>query len=102
MATSDIKLAWTLIGYALRMAQTMGLYSKTQGVDMNSRKRRELARKLWHSAVMVERMISLQVGLSPQTPNPFWVPLPTHLDTDYIDAITGGTVPNRRRPSVHD
>lgn len=88
IAVGEPRRAWSLIGFALRTAQTLGLHSKTQGVDVYNRKRRELARKLWHSAIIMERMISLQIGIFPQTPGPFRVPLPTHLDTDYIDLIS--------------
>lgn len=93
-ATGDPKMAWTLIGIALRTAQTLGLQSKTQGLDVYNRKQRELARKLWHSAIIMERMLSLQIGILPQTLNPFRVPLPAHLDTDYVDSISG------KRPST--
>ncbi|RJE23842.1 fungal specific transcription factor [Aspergillus sclerotialis] len=100
-ATGDPRVAWTLIGIALRTAQTLGLQSKTQGLDVYNRKQRELARKIWHSAIMMERMLSLQIGILPQTPNPFRVPLPSHLDTDYIDSISGKR-PNTsaERPSI--
>lgn len=89
-AIGDPRMAWNLVGFALRTAQSLGLQSKTQGPDVSSRKQRELARKLWHGAILMERMISLQIGISPQTPNPSRVPLPIHLDTDYVDAISGG------------
>lgn len=100
-ATGDPRLAWNLIGFAIRMAQTLGLHTKTQGLDVCNRKRRETARKLWHGAIIMERMISLQVGIAPQTPNPFRVPFPTHLDTDYVDAISGRTsTTDVERPSM--
>lgn len=89
-ATGDPRKAWNLIGFALRTAQTLGLHSKTRWLDVYNRKQRELSRKLWHSAILMERMISLQIGILPQTPNSSQLLLPTHLDTDYIDTISGG------------
>ena len=88
-ATGDPRLAWAVAGIALRTAQGMGLDMKAQGWDKRNRKERELARKLWHCAIIVERMTSLQIGKPPQTTNPFQVPMPVHLDTDYIDTLFG-------------
>ncbi|THC98771.1 hypothetical protein EYZ11_001750 [Aspergillus tanneri] len=67
-------LAWIFIGLAIRR-----------------RRDRELSRRLWHSAMILERMLALQMGLPPQTSQPLRVPLPTHLDTDYVDAISEQT-----------
>ncbi|KAF7590045.1 hypothetical protein BBP40_003298 [Aspergillus hancockii] len=100
-ATGNPKLAWMFIGFAIRMAQVLGLHSKAGGQDARGRRDRELARRLWHSAMILERMIALQIGLPPQTSNPLKVPLPTHLDTDYIDLISGAepTI-DAERPSL--
>jgi hypothetical protein len=100
-ATGNPKLAWMFIGFAIRMAQVLGLHSKIGGQDARGRRDRELARRLWHSAIILERMIALQIGLPPQTSNPLKVPLPTHMDEDYIDLISG-RVPaaNAERPSL--
>ncbi|KAE8325481.1 fungal-specific transcription factor domain-containing protein [Aspergillus sergii] len=90
-ATGNSRLAWMFIGFAIRMAQVLGLHFKTGGQDTRGRRDRELARRLWHSAMILERMIALQLGLPPQTSNPLKVPLLTHWDTDYTDFISGKT-----------
>ncbi|PYH95961.1 hypothetical protein BO71DRAFT_350245 [Aspergillus ellipticus CBS 707.79] len=90
-ATGKPKQAWALVGYALRSMQLLGLQSKTTGHGGPERHQRELGRRLWHSAVMLERMLALQIGIPPRIANPLQVPLPTHLDTDYIDSVSGGS-----------
>ncbi|OGM44287.1 fungal specific transcription factor [Aspergillus bombycis] len=90
-ATGNSRSAWMFIGFAIRTAQVLGLHFKTGGHDTRGRRDRELARRLWHSAMILERMIALQLGLPPQTSNPLKVPLPTHWDTDYTDFISGGS-----------
>ncbi|KAE8351004.1 fungal-specific transcription factor domain-containing protein [Aspergillus coremiiformis] len=100
-ATGNPKLAWMFIGFAIRMAQVLRLNFQTGGGDTRGRRDRELARRLWHSAMILERIIALQIGLPPQTSNPLRVPLPTHMDTDYIDFISGGnSAANVERPSL--
>ncbi|GAB1196395.1 hypothetical protein APSETT444_005665 [Aspergillus pseudonomiae] len=100
-AIGNSRLAWMFIGFAIRTAQVLGLHLKTGGHDARGRRDRELARRLWHSAMILERMIALQLGLPPQTSNPLRVPLPTHWDTDYIDFISGGNPPTTAdRPSL--
>ncbi|KAE8134482.1 fungal-specific transcription factor domain-containing protein [Aspergillus pseudotamarii] len=100
-ATGNSRLAWMFIGFAIRMAQVLGLHFKTGGHDTRGRRDRELARRLWHSAMILERMIALQLGLPPQTSNPLRVPLPTHWDTDYTDFIAGGnSTVTSDRPSL--
>ncbi|PWY73223.1 fungal-specific transcription factor domain protein [Aspergillus sclerotioniger CBS 115572] len=100
-ATGNPRQAWALIGYTIRLMQGLGLQSKTSGRDGRERQQRELGRRLWHSAVILERMLSLQIGLPPQVANPLQVLLPTHLDTDYIDSVSGATPSyGGERPSI--
>ncbi|RAK97088.1 transcription factor domain-containing protein [Aspergillus ibericus CBS 121593] len=99
--TGNPRQAWALIGYTIRIMQGLGLQSKTSGRDGRERQKHELGRRLWHSAIILERMLALQIGLSPQVTNPLQVLLPTHLDTDYIDAVSGGTPSSsEERPSI--
>ncbi|RAH61077.1 fungal-specific transcription factor [Aspergillus piperis CBS 112811] len=100
-ATGKSKQAWALIGYTIRTMQTLGFQSQATARNGRERQQRELGRRLWHSAIILERMLALQLGLPPQVNNPLQVHLPTHLDTDYIDTVSGGT-PNSSgdRPSI--
>ncbi|OJJ49767.1 hypothetical protein ASPZODRAFT_58554, partial [Penicilliopsis zonata CBS 506.65] len=86
-AVGNPRLAWATVGVAIRTAQSLGLNLKSNGHDQGSRQRRELARRLWHSAAMMESILALQVGIPPQTPHVFQVPLPSHSDSDYLDAV---------------
>ncbi|GKZ18240.1 hypothetical protein AbraIFM66951_000413 [Aspergillus brasiliensis] len=100
-ATGKSKQAWALIGYTVRTMQALGLQSQTTARNGRERQQRELGRRLWHSAIILERMLALQLGLPPQVTNPLQVHLPTHLDTDYIDTVSGGTPSSSGdRPSI--
>lgn len=94
-ATGKLQSAWSVIGFTIRIAQAQGLHLKTGGRDVVARRDRDLARRLWHSAMIIERMLALQLGIPPQTPNLPRVPLPMHSDTDYLDAIS------EKQPQAH-
>ncbi|PLN84383.1 hypothetical protein BDW42DRAFT_163062 [Aspergillus taichungensis] len=94
-ATGKLQSAWSVIGSTIRIAQTQGLHTKTGGRDVVERRDRDLARRLWHSAMIIERMLALQLGIQPQTPNQLRVPLPMHSDADYLDAIS------EKQPQAH-
>lgn len=100
-AIGSLKRAWATIGLAIHTAQSLGLHLRSGSEGMVSRKDRELARKLWHSCVIMERITALQLGISPQTSDPFRVPLPTPLDNEYVDTIFGGQPSTEiERPSI--
>lgn len=86
-AIGDLPTAWALIGSTIRLAQSLRLPfdAKQHG---HSRKERETCRRLWHGAMIMEQIIALRLGIAPQTPDPLRVPLPTHLDTDYVDVFS--------------
>ncbi|GIK04424.1 hypothetical protein Aspvir_008507 [Aspergillus viridinutans] len=86
-AIGDLHTAWAMIGSTIRLAQSLRLPfdAKQHG---HSRKGRETCRRLWHGAMIMERILALRLGIAPQTPDPLRVPLPTHLDTDYVDVIS--------------
>ncbi|EAW07698.1 transcription factor domain-containing protein [Aspergillus clavatus NRRL 1] len=88
-AIGDLHTAWALIGTAIRVAQSLRLPFHAKQHE-NGRKDRETARRLWHGAMIMERILALQLGIAPQTSDALRVPLPTHLDTDYVDLIWGG------------
>ncbi|KAG2415399.1 hypothetical protein HFD88_006590 [Aspergillus terreus] len=89
-ATRQPKLAWISLGHAIRDIQVLDLQRETDAQDQRRRRSQQLTRRLWHSAMIMERMLALEIGLPPQTPNPLSIPLPTHSDTDYLDTISGG------------
>lgn len=100
-AIGNLQRAWATIGLAIRTAQSLGLHVRSGSQGMVSRKDRELARKLWHSCVIMERMTALQMGISPQPLDPLRVPLPTPLDNEYVDTIFGGQQSTEtERPSI--
>ncbi|RHZ44492.1 transcription factor domain-containing protein [Aspergillus thermomutatus] len=86
-AIGDLHTAWALIGSTIRLAQSLRLPFNAKQHE-NSRKGRETCRRLWHGGMIMERILALRLGIVPQTPDPLRVPLPTHLDTDYVDVIS--------------
>ncbi|KAL5356891.1 hypothetical protein BJX96DRAFT_133644 [Aspergillus floccosus] len=89
-ATRKPKLAWISLGHAIRTIQVLDLQRESDAQGQRRRKSPELARRLWHSAMILERMLALEISLPPQSSKPLSIPLPTHSDTDYLDTISGG------------
>ncbi|KAI9041926.1 transcription factor domain-containing protein [Aspergillus affinis] len=87
-ASGSPRAALISIGSVVRIVQVLGLESRTQ--DQNARRiqDKELARRIWHSAMLLERIIALQLRLPPHNSQLPRVSLPTHMETDYADAIT--------------
>ncbi|KAM5507958.1 hypothetical protein McanMca71_001229 [Microsporum canis] len=102
MAINNFEPAWGLIGLTIRVAETLRLHLGSGSQHSEDRVDRELARRLWHSCILLERTIALNLG--PHmivTPRSFQAPLPTPLENEYVDVIFGGEPTTASdRPSI--
>ncbi|KAK1143934.1 hypothetical protein N8T08_005843 [Aspergillus melleus] len=102
-ASGSPRAALISISFAIRIAQVQGLEDRTRDRHARPRRDQELVRRIWHSAMLLERMIAFQLRLSPQTSQSPGVPLPTHKDTDYADVISKViSSPDEERASIID
>ncbi|EFR01552.1 fungal specific transcription factor domain-containing protein [Nannizzia gypsea CBS 118893] len=102
IAINNFRAAWKSIGLAIRIAETLRLHLAAGSQHYEDRVDRELARRLWHSCILLERTIALSLGSTTiVTPRSFQAPLPTPLENEYVDVIFGGTpAESSERPSI--
>ncbi|KAE8410641.1 fungal-specific transcription factor domain-containing protein [Aspergillus pseudocaelatus] len=83
---------WMVIGYAIRMAESLGLHMPEYGIGTQSRRWTQLARRVWHGCVLMDRVLSMTLGrpgmisISLATA----VPLPLEIDEDFVDTQSEG------------
>lgn len=46
---------WMVIGYAIRMAESLGLHMPEYDMGTQSGRQTELARRVWHGCVLMDR-----------------------------------------------
>ncbi|GBF66467.1 hypothetical protein TMEN_9187 [Trichophyton mentagrophytes] len=102
IAIHNFHAAWKSIGLAIRIAESLRLHLVSGSQHFEDRVDRELARRLWHSCILLERTIALNLGSKTiVTPRSFQTPLPTPLENEYIDVIFGGKpAASSERPSI--
>ncbi|KAH9216129.1 fungal-specific transcription factor domain-containing protein, partial [Leptodontidium sp. 2 PMI_412] len=54
--------SWMIIGVAIRTAQSLGLHLCETSKRIVSQRERELVRKVWHTCVLLDRMVSMNYG----------------------------------------
>ncbi|KAI9705365.1 MAG: hypothetical protein M1820_005195 [Bogoriella megaspora] len=85
-STNDPHRCWIVIGLAVRSAQAIGLHLPSTSSGLRSPKDRQLARKVWHGCVLMDRALSMTFG-RPQAisrGSPSRIPLPVAVDDEYI------------------
>ncbi|PGH21531.1 hypothetical protein AJ80_03199 [Polytolypa hystricis UAMH7299] len=101
LAISNLEAAWRSVGLAIRVAQSLHLHLASGSQHLPRREDRELARRVWHSCMVLERSIAINQGSMPLTKHPFKAPLPTPLENEYVDVIFGGEPASQSdRPSI--
>ncbi|KFG85393.1 hypothetical protein MANI_026129 [Metarhizium anisopliae] len=80
---------WTILGQAVRVAQSIGLHVENDDIDhtkLNHSLEIEERRRVWYSIYVLDRLLSLQLGRPPAIhDDDFNVPLPTRASDAEID-----------------
>ncbi|KAL4889403.1 fungal-specific transcription factor domain-containing protein [Aspergillus ambiguus] len=84
---------WMVIGYAIRMAESLGLHIPEYGMGMQSRRQIELARRVSHGCVLMDRVLSMTLGRPGMISLSLarGVPLPLEIDEDFLDTQSEGS-----------
>lgn len=94
---------WMVIGHAIRMAQNLGLHFRETSERIESPRRQQLYRKVWHGCVMMDRIVSLTFGrpLMIEGRTASMVPMPLNLDDNHLplDLVTD-TAQNNDTPMM--
>ncbi|GFG23844.1 hypothetical protein IFM61606_03736 [Aspergillus udagawae] len=102
-STDSAHQCWIVTGLAIRNAQSLGLHLPQTIARLLSFQEQQLARKIWHGCVLMDRVISMTFGRPTMISKASCgsVPLPATVDEEYIPAALGGEVRQPMdRPSV--
>lgn len=101
-STNDPHQCWTIIGMAIRTAQSLGLHLPETSERTTSPRKRELLRKVWHGCIIMDRVSSMTYGRPTTIGKDLAaaVPRPLGIDEDQLGDF--GLVPTPSGPSLID
>ncbi|PYH96647.1 putative C6 transcription factor [Aspergillus ellipticus CBS 707.79] len=102
-STDSAHQCWIVTGLAIRNAQSMGLHLPQTIARLQNPQEQQLARKIWHGCVLMDRVISMTFGRPAMISMTSCgsVPLPATVDEEYIPAVSGSELTQpANRPSV--
>lgn len=86
-----------LVGLAIRIAQDLGLDLPETSLCLETQRDQEMARRIWHGCVIMDRVLSMTFGRIPTISQACAtrVPLPAVIDDEYlsIDSVSLGQQP---------
>ncbi|OJJ59166.1 hypothetical protein ASPSYDRAFT_89880 [Aspergillus sydowii CBS 593.65] len=93
-STDSAHQCWIVTGLAVRNAQSMGLHLPETIARLQSPQEEQLARKIWHGCVLMDRVISMTFGRPAMISKASCgsVPLPATIDEEYIASASGPEV----------
>ncbi|KAG5299335.1 fungal specific transcription factor domain-containing protein [Histoplasma capsulatum G186AR] len=104
VADNNLPVAWRFVGLAIRAGQSLHLHLVSGSHHLTLRDNQELARRVWHCSLMLERIIAMKMGITTLTKHSFETPLPIPGDRDYIDRLSFNDSADRNatvdRPSI--
>ncbi|KAL1303122.1 hypothetical protein AAFC00_006556 [Neodothiora populina] len=85
-STNLVHQCWIVVGQAIRCAQSLGLHMKETTDKLSSPRERQLARKIWHGCVLMDRVVSMTYGRPAMIDQAAAakVPMPLALDDEYF------------------
>ncbi|KAJ9488305.1 hypothetical protein VN97_g5000 [Penicillium thymicola] len=93
-STDSAHQCWIVTGLAIRNAQSLGLHLPQNIAHLRSFQEQQLARKIWHGCILMDRVISMTFGrpamISKASSGA--VPLPVAVDDEYIPSGCGKEV----------
>ncbi|RJE23999.1 transcription factor [Aspergillus sclerotialis] len=102
-STDSAHQCWIVTGLAVRNAQSLGLHLPQTITQLPTFQEQQLARKIWHGCVLMDRVISMTFGRPAMLSKASYgsVPLPATVDEEYISATSGADVAQPAdRPSM--
>ncbi|KAL3484417.1 fungal-specific transcription factor domain-containing protein [Aspergillus germanicus] len=90
-STDSAHQCWIVTGLAIRNAQSMGLHLPQTIARLQNPQEQQLARKIWHGCVLMDRVISMTFGRPAMISKASCgsVPLPATIDEEYIASASG-------------
>ncbi|KAK2749281.1 hypothetical protein FQN55_003606 [Onygenales sp. PD_40] len=90
-STNSAHQCWIVIGLAIRIAQSLGLHLPQTATQFRDPRDHQLARKIWHGCVLMDRVVSMTFGRPAMITKgaASLVPLPMPLDEELITPEPG-------------
>ncbi|KAL4793685.1 C6 transcription factor [Aspergillus venezuelensis] len=90
-STDSAHQCWIVTGLAIRNAQSMGLHLPQTINQLANPQEQQLARKIWHGCVLMDRVISMTFGRPAMISKASYasVPLPDTIDEEYYASANG-------------
>ncbi|CAG8365171.1 unnamed protein product [Penicillium salamii] len=90
-STDSAHQCWIVTGLAIRNAQSLGLHLPETISSLQSFQEQQLARKIWHGCVLMDRVISMTFGRPAMITKSASgaVPLPAAVDEEFIPSESG-------------
>ncbi|RAH50362.1 transcription factor domain-containing protein [Aspergillus brunneoviolaceus CBS 621.78] len=101
-STDSAHQCWIVTGLAIRNAQSLGLHLPQTSARLRNPQEKQLARKIWHGCVLMDRVISMTFGRPSMIAKASGgsVPLPATVDEEYIPSAGTAIIQPAGRPSV--
>ena len=104
-STNKAYQCWMAVGQAIRMAQNLGLHLPDTTEKINSPRRQQLCRKVWHGCILMDRIVAMTYGrpIMIATQAASVMPLPIALDDEFIaDDPRAGSFQRAEGPMLID
>ncbi|RVX72599.1 hypothetical protein B0A52_03995 [Exophiala mesophila] len=93
-STQYASRCWNVIGLAIRTAQSLGLHLDMTKTRSESQVNREMRRRIWHSCVVMDKLVSMTFGRPTMVSKNWDVPLPALIDDEYLRSHGEGEQPS--------
>ncbi|RSL47701.1 hypothetical protein CEP53_009834 [Fusarium sp. AF-6] len=91
-STQQATRCWNVVGLAIRAAQSLGLHVESPN-QPRSQLSREMRRRVWHTCLVLDKLLSMTFGRPAMISTSWHVPLPSLIDDEYLSADGEGEQP---------
>ncbi|KAF4463549.1 fungal trans domain containing protein [Fusarium albosuccineum] len=91
-STQQATRCWNVIGMAIRVAQSVGLHVESPN-QKQSQMSREMRRRVWHTCLVLDKLLSMTFGRPAMISTSWNVPFPSLIDDEYLSLDGEGTQP---------
>ncbi|KAG5927750.1 hypothetical protein E4U42_001837 [Claviceps africana] len=91
-STRHANRCWNSVGLAIRASQILGLHVEDQRLA-TSQLERQMRRRIWHTCVSLDRLLSMTFGRPTMIHGTNSVPLPLNMDDEYLRVDGVGAQP---------
>ncbi|RMJ13281.1 hypothetical protein BHE90_006667 [Fusarium euwallaceae] len=91
-STQQATRCWNVVGLAIRAAQSLGLHVESPS-QPRSQLSMEMRRRVWHTCLVLDKLLSMTFGRPAMISTSWHVPLPSLIDDEYLAADGQGEQP---------